>query len=131
MSQDKILLTVNKSFISVNSNEVREFTRILRVSDQPYEYVNQYLLDIVGKSDYLAVIEAIEKHCEDNEIERFYDCIDNNRYAIKHDEEQEKAYEVKRINGCCGIYDVVITVDTSSHYQNSSIDLMYGFNYGH
>lgn len=53
-----------------------------------------------------------------------YECVDNERYAIKGNAEQEADYELHRSNGCCGFCDVELEVIDGS-------TLLYGFNYGH
>ncbi len=129
-TEKKITVKVNNTFISVNSSDYKSFTQIMNNSGQEYTRVNQTLWDALEGYEYDTVNKAIQKHMDEINIDS-YDFADNFRYAVKYNEDSEKQYEDKRHSGCCGSYDTVITVDTSSDYQNSSIDILFGFNYGH
>jgi hypothetical protein len=52
-----------------------------------------------------------------------YENIDNHRFAIQGNPEQESDYERLRSHGCCGYVDVELQFDGGV--------LLYGFNYGH
>lgn len=53
-----------------------------------------------------------------------YECMDNERYAIKGNQEQEAVYDEQVRLGCCGSCDVEIPLPDGTI-------LLYGFNYGH
>ena len=53
-----------------------------------------------------------------------YDFVDNTRYAIKGNKEQEYAYDDIRCGGCCGFVDVELDLPDGTV-------LLFGFNYGH
>ncbi len=53
-----------------------------------------------------------------------YDHVDNERYAVKGNTEQEKEYARQADEGCCGSQDVELNCDDGT-------TLMFGFNYGH
>jgi hypothetical protein len=70
-------------------------------------------------------VAAVWKWWDDNDPnQEHYDCVDNTRYAILGNKDQEHAYEEIRKNGCCGSCDVELPL------KDGSI-LLFGFNYGH
>ncbi len=130
-TEERTVLVINSAYVPINNSRLEEFTQILDQSGVKYNTVNQSLWDAINGFEYEAVEKAIAKHCDDNKIEMLYEFCDNYRYAIVGDEDSEKQYKVCQMQGCCGSYEEIITVDVSSHYQNSSIDIKFGFNYGH
>lgn len=130
-TEERTVLVINGAYVAINNSRLDDFTQVLDQSGVKYDRVNQGLWKAINGYEYEAVNKAIEEHCEENRIEMHYEFMDNYRYAIVGDEDSEKQYEVCQMKGCCGSYEEVITVDTSSHYQNSSIEIRFGFNYGH
>lgn len=53
------------------------------------------------------------------------ECVDNHRFAYLDDEIGMQEYEVARLQGCCGSFDVEITI--GSDFRKAVI----GYNYGH
>lgn len=67
---------------------------------------------------------AVQAWWEANDPDEYlFDFVDNERYAIQGNLDQEREYERCRANGCCGSMDVIIEV--------GDVKLMFGFNYGH
>lgn len=69
---------------------------------------------------------AIDKWWSENNPDAF-DNMDNTRYAVKGNLEQEAGYFELESHGCCGYVDVELDVEDGE----SSHVLLYGFNYGH
>lgn len=63
-------------------------------------------------------------HDQNDKDEEFNGYCDNHRYAVKGNQEQEKEYERRRGEGCCGAVDLALPCPDGSI-------LLYGFNYGH
>jgi hypothetical protein len=55
-------------------------------------------------------------------------CMDNYRVALKGDALQEKDYEKRIDQGCCGFYDEEIVVRKLLFFKRT---FLVGFNYGH
>ena len=69
-------------------------------------------------------VAAISKWWDVNDPNGYtYEYVDNERYAVKGNVEQETGYDYMRMGGCCGFMDTEIEVGSST--------LLFGFNYGH
>lgn len=69
--------------------------------------------------------EAIALWWEENDPDGYvYDYVDNRRYAVAGNIEQQEAYDDLRMGGCCGFLDVELDLPDGSV-------LWFGFNYGH
>lgn len=55
---------------------------------------------------------------------RTYDSVDNNRYAVVGNREQEDSYDDQQRGGCCGFVDVELNCGDGT-------TLLFGFNHGH
>jgi len=53
-----------------------------------------------------------------------YEYMDNYRFAVVDNQEQEREYYRRQSNGCCGYYDNTHTLSTGKVVR-------IGFNYGH
>lgn len=73
--------------------------------------------------DFRSVEEIVDNFFEENNLDEL-DYRDNFRYAFKDNPEQVAEYEKAEAQGCCGFYDVEITLPDGRI-------LMFGFNYGH
>lgn len=72
-------------------------------------------------NEQLAAIQAWwDKQDKDSD---FFECTDNERFAIKGNKQQEEQYNIIKNQGCCGSMDVEIVVGDDI--------LLYGFNFGH
>ena len=123
----KTVLKVNGEFVSINNSRVEDFIDILCQSGVHYSSVNQDLWNLLHGYNYEAVSKAIEKYNRDNQYK--FDFTSNECYAICGDEDSEKSFKMKSNTAPFGFHKVLLTVDTSSDYQNSSIDIILGFEY--
>jgi hypothetical protein len=78
--------------------------------------------------DYIAYLDSFPEDVK-NELLRRIDeandgCIDNERIARVGDLEQEREYEDRKSNGCCG-------ADDNEFIGADGHTYMIGFNYGH
>lgn len=61
----------------------------------------------------------------DPDFQGDFECVDNNRIAIKGDDSSAAVYETQVMEGCCGSCDVEFGPSPSG------LTYLYGFNYGH
>jgi hypothetical protein len=123
----KTVLKVNGEFVAVNKSRVEDFIDILCQSGVHYTTVNQDLWNLLNGCSYEEVSKAIEEYNRDNEYK--FDFTSNECYAIVGDEDSLKDFNMKKNTAPFGFHKTILTVDTSSHYQNSSIDIILGFEY--
>jgi len=127
VKEAKTVISVNGAYVHINKSQVSDFTKILNNSGQKWSAVNQKLWDLLNGVDYAEVEKAVSDYMRETAC--MFEFTSNVCYAIVGDEDSSKDFKLNKQHAEFGFHEAVINVNTSSHYQNSSFDLLIGFEY--